>query len=206
MATSAAANGPWVRACRLTRSPTRVGDRDEERLGQPDRQGGPERVAQPGGVLDRGEARLPADTDLDRAPLADQPLRRGGRVLGHDAAPGDLGDRERAQDAEQVGDVLGVAGAPLGDETLQLLLRGPDGLGVEQVAQRRAVAATQQLGEQLRVQRQRGGPALGQWRVALVEELRDVAEQQRARHGRRRRGLDLDDPHLAGGDLAHERP
>ena len=72
-------------------------------------------------------------------------------------------------------------------------------LGVEQVGQPGAGGvAAEQLGEQVGVERQGGGPALGQRGVPLVQELRDVPEQQRARERRRLLGGDLDDPDLAG--------
>ncbi len=54
------------------------------------------------------------------------------------------------------------------------------------------------------VEGQRGGPALGEGGVALVEELGDVAEEQGLGEGRRRGALDVDDGDLARPDVAHE--
>jgi hypothetical protein len=47
-------------------------------------------------------------------------------------------------------------------------------------------------------------PSFGERRVALVEELCDVAEQQRPRERRRLRGLDLDEAHPTRLDVAHQ--
>ena len=92
-----------------------------------------------------------------------------------DASGGDLGRRERTEDTEQVGDALEVAGLALGDEALQLGLDRVDDVGVEEIAQ---LGPAEQLAEQRGVECERGRPALGQWRVALVDERRDIAEQQ----------------------------
>ena len=70
---------------------------------------------------------------------------------------------------EQVGDALGVAGPALGVESLQLGLDLGEHLGVEQLAQ---LGPAEQLGEQALVEGERGGPALGDGGVALVDELR----------------------------------
>ena len=60
---------------------------------------------------------------------------------------------------------------------------------VDQVAQ---LLLAEQLAQQVAVQRQRGGAALGVGRVALVHVRRDVVEQQRRGERRRGRRLDLD--------------
>ena len=114
---------------------------------------------------------------------------------------GQLGVGERAQQPQQVGDAFGVLDPAVLGEPLELALQLGQHVGVEQLAQLRLA---QQLRQQPRVQRQRGGPALGERRVALVEELRDIAEQQRAGERGRLRGGDLDQPHPAGLDVAHQ--
>ena len=184
--------------------PDRVGHRDQERLRQAYGQRGPHGVPQPGRVLDRRHAATTPEADLDGPALLDQGGQVLGRAFGLQAAVGDLVGAHRAEDTEQVRHVLGVPGLALGDQALQLGLGGADGLRVEQVAQRRAVTAAEQLRQQLGVQGQGSGPALGQGGVALVQELRDVAEQQRAGERGGGRRLDLDHAHLTGGDLAHE--
>ena len=69
---------------------------------------------------------------------------------------------------------------------------------------RELLGAAQQLGEQAGVEGERLGPPLGQRRVALVEELADVAEQQRLREGGGGLRLHVHDPHPAGADVAHQ--
>ncbi len=64
---------------------------------------------------------------------------------------GDLGDRQRAEHAQQVGDAFDVLGAAIVGESLQLVLGALDDLGVEQLAQ---LGPSEQLGEQGRVERQ----------------------------------------------------
>lgn len=76
-----------------------------------------------------------------------------------------------------------------------------DGIGVENVAQ---LGGSEEFGEQLGVQAQRGGTAFGQWRISLVEEGRDVAEDQGLREGRRSVGLDIDHANAAVADVAEE--
>ena len=78
--------------------------------------------------------------------------------------------------AQQVVDGVDGAGVALRDQPLQLQLEVGERGGVDQVAQ---LVAAEQLGEQLAVQGQRRGAALGQGCVALVHEARDVVEQQR---------------------------
>ncbi len=97
---------------------------------------------------------------------------------------------------------LGVLRVAVGVEALQFELGLRDHRRVEQLAQ---LGATEQFGEQRRIERQRGGAALGQRRVALVHEGGDVAEQQRAGERRRRLGLDLDQAHLARRDVGGQR-
>ena len=128
-------------------------------------------------------------------------LLAGQRLL---AAALDLGKRERAQAAQEVGHVLGVTAGPLRRQALQLALGAGDLGRVEQVAQRQALAAPEQLGQQRGVEGQRRRALLGQRRVALVEELRDVAEHQGAGERRGLRALDVDQGDGARVDVAHE--
>ena len=74
-------------------------------------------------------------------------------------------------------------------------------VGVDQLAQ---LGLAEQLGEQRRVDGQRGRASFGQRRVALVQEGGDVAEQQRPGVGAGLRRLDLDDADLARGEPAHQ--
>ena len=150
--------------------------------GVPGGTGDAEPVAEPGDVLDRGPALDAGDPDLDHPPRGGQALeRQSAAVDALGAARLDLLGGERAEQPEQVGDALGAAGPALGREPLQLGLDLGEHLGVEQLAQ---LGPAEQLGEQPLVEGERGGAALGDGGVALVDELGDVAEQQAARERR----------------------
>ncbi len=85
----------------------------------------------------------------------------------------------------------GVAGrdaAMLGEE-LQVGLDRGERARVDQIAQ---LLLSEQLTQQLAVERQRGCAPLGVRRVALVHVGGDVVEQQRGGERRGARGLDLD--------------
>ena len=177
--------------------PERVVDRVEECGGHSVRDRRAERVPQAGGVLDGGEPLDPVLAQAERAAGAlelrqhpgDGVLVRGLlRLPLGPCAPRGLRHGQRSQQAQQVRHALGPAGAPVGREPLQLGLDLRDDLGVEQLAQ---LLRAQQLGQQRRVEGERGGAALGQRGVALVDELGDVAEQDglAERRGRRRRDL-----------------
>ena len=176
----------------------RVLDRLGERLGHADRQRRAQRVAQPSRVLDRrpvvGAARS-------------APGWRGGTRPGRPAQPrlgaalGQLGVGERPEDPQQVGDALDVLDPAVLGEPLELPLQLRQDVGVEQLAQ---LGLAEQLGQQPGVQREGGGPPLGERRVPLVQELRDIAEEQRAGERRRLGGGDLDQPDPAGLDVAHQ--
>ena len=94
---------------------------------------------------------------------------------------------ERAEAAQQVVDLVDVAGAAPVDEALQLELEVGEHVGVEQLAQ---LLGAEQVAQQVAVERQGGGPALGERGVALVHVDGDPAEQQRLRHRRRPRRVD----------------
>ena len=87
-------------------------------------------------------------------------------------------------------------------QPLQLGLDLGEHLRVEQLAQ---LGATEQLGEQPRVEGERGGPAFGDGGVALVHERGDVAEQQRLRERRRRWVLTSTSRSRALGDALVQR-
>ena len=178
----------------------RIGDAFGEDRGHADRHGDTDAVAQQADVLDGHPPRLPGERHRERALGLAQPLQPAADVVG--GAPlGDLGLGQRAEQSQQVGDALGVAGRAILAEVLQLRCGAGDHLRVEQLAQ---FDAAEQLGQQHAVQRQRGGAALGQRAVALVHERPDVAEQQRRRERRRCLGLDLDQPQPALRDPVHQ--
>src|SRR5690606_492747 len=95
--------------------------------------------------------------------------------------------RERAEPAQDVPQVLRVPGLALGRERAELGLGALDLRRVEQVGElRRDAVAAEELGEERRVERERRRAALRKGGVAVVEELRGVAEQERLREGRGR--------------------
>ena len=94
-----------------------------------------------------------------------------------------------------------IARETLRQEALELELHLRDSLGVEQLAK---VLAAEQLGEKVAVERERLGATLGQGRVPLVHELRDVGEQERGRKGRCALRVHRDDPHLAGSNFRQQ--
>ena len=150
----------------------RIGDRLGEHLRHPDRQRGAERVPEPAGVLDGDVPLLAGDAHLQRPPGGDQlvqPRRGTPRAAG-------LGGGQVAEHAQQVGGAVDVARVPLRRAAAGAR---PRSRPWRRRRAARAARAAQQLGEQAGVERQRLRPALGQRRVALVEELADVAEQQR---------------------------
>ncbi len=185
----------------------RVGDRLEEDLGHPDGQRHAEGVAQPPGVLDDGPPLLAGDLHGDDLPAGPQLLEggaHGGLVELVDRARHEVVDGDRAEGAHEVGHVLAVTGAAALGEALQLALGALDRLDVEQVRERELLALPEQVGEQGRVEGERGRPTLGERGVALVEELRDVAEHQRRGEGGGTRALELDEGDLAAVDALHE--
>ena len=169
----------------------------DERCRDADRQWDADGVAEAGRVLDRGVAVCAGAPD----PVGARELRepRGHvDIRSRLYARLDLGDRERSEDAQQVDDPLRALHPAFGGEALQLELGLLDDARVEQLAQ---FGAAEQLGEKGRVERQGGGPALGEGRVALVHEGRDVAEEHRPRERRGLLGLGLDDADVPGLDL-----
>ncbi len=155
----------------------------QEGLGQPRRQLQAERVAQPAGVLGRQQAGLARHLDLDHAPLGqelrDPALGRPARL----AARAGLVARQVAEPQQQVVQAVGALGAVLLVEGLQGQLQRLEGGRVEQLAQ---LGLAQQLAQLALIDRQRLGAALGQGRIAVVDVVGDVAEQQRRGEGRRR--------------------
>ena len=155
----------------------RVRHRLGERLGRPRRHRHAEAVAQPGDVLDDRPRGLTGDAHLHDPPGVAQRAQPAADLLDVGGAPGHhLVGAERAEQAQQVGHALGVACLPVGGEPLQLGLELGEHRRVEQLTQLRA---SEQLGEQALVERQRGGPTLGERVVAFVHEGGDVPEEQR---------------------------
>ena len=165
-----------------------VGD---ERLGQPGRRDGAERVAVQARVLGGDPAPLAADAQEDRAALAAPAARARPARPPRRTASSSLRSPSAAQDVVQrVGGVrAGAFGAPL-----QVGLHALQRARVDQLAQ---LLLAEQLAQQVAVERERGRAALRVGLVALVHVRRDVVEQQRRRERRCGLRLDLDQRQLA---------
>ena len=149
-----------------------VRDRFQVSLRDPWRGHRAQRVAESSHVFGRDPARLPGDADGYRPSGALQ----GRQPRRLHAAYHRLVDRQIAQDAQQVGGVLQVAGTPVGRASLELGLHLRQRIGVEKLAE---LSLAQQFGEQGRIDGQRLRAPLGQRGIPLVEEGSDVAEEQR---------------------------
>ena len=158
----------------------RIVDGLEERLREPARRHHAECVAVEPAVLG-GDHRLDAaDAAAERPALADEGLREPGV---------ELAATEVADAPEQVVQLVRVSRHP-SERRFDVRER----TGVDQVAQ---LLLTEQLAQELPVERQRLGAPLGCGRVVRVHVRRDVVEEQRRGHRRRGGGLDLDEVELA---------
>ena len=96
-------------------------------------------------------------------------------------------------------DAVGGASAHGFGQRLQLLFHLGDGIGVEQLAQ---VGIAQQIAQLLLIDGEGLGAALGQRRVAVVDVVGHVAEEQRRRKGRGCASVGDMHAHVARGDGA----
>ena len=168
----------------------------QEHLGHARRQGHAECVPVAPGVLDGDQTLLAGDADDHCSPLGEQLVRA---VAGR--AGGQLVARQVPHAPQQVVGIIGMAGPAALIEGLEVGLEGGHGLRLNQLPQ---LLGAEQLGQQLAVEGQGLGLALGERRVALVEEVGHVREGQRRGERRGTGGVDGDHPQLAGPDLAHE--
>ena len=168
----------------------RLGDGLEERLREPARRHHAERVAEAANVLCCGVTTLARDVEADEPPIALQlhnPARHRGRSAGSRAylGLGEIAYREQ----EIVQSIRTVDGAaPV--EPLQHQLHRGERVGIQQLAE---LGLSQELLQLGRVDRERLRAALGEGRVAVVDEARDVREHQRGREGRGRARIHRDD-------------
>ncbi len=190
--------------------PHRLDDRAEQRRGQSARRHGAQGIAVQRRILGRGPALLAAEpqTHDPLRPLElGQPLGRGRprgpRLVG--AARGDpgghLGVRERADAAQSVVQLVGIAGAVAGGGALQFGFDFGDGVGVQQLAQ---FGVAQQVAQQVPVERERLGASLGQRGVAFVQPGGHVVEDQRAGERAGALRFDLHHPDFAAVDRAQD--
>src|SRR6187401_443028 len=178
------------------------GRRGEERLGNPDRGRDTHAVAIARDVLDRDPALVFRDPDLHgpatglkllepwrcRVPPADDPCR-------------DLIGRQVAEAAQQVVDLVDGDGLPLFGEGLQRQLQVGERLRIEQLAK---FLLTEQLPQQVAVQRERAGASFCKWGIALVHVGGDVIEEEAARERAGTRRLDAVDRDLATRDPSED--
>ena len=204
-----AVNGPWVRAKRLTRSPTGSATGSMNAVGTPMGSGTPRasrrRLAssitahRSAPLIRAGSTRCarlelvePAGDDRSES-LRRRAVRRARRR--------ESGPSTRSRSATPSRPCALRSGASLCSSS-SVCARTTR---VEQFAQFRA---TEKLRQESRVEAQCGGATFCERGVALVHERRDVSEQQRTGERRCRLGLHLDDPDAATRDLrgeGHER-
>ena len=149
---------------------------------QADRHGHAERVAEPAGVLGRADPLLAGDPGEERAALGDElvdPLLHGRSV---DRPQPELVERQRPEQPELVVRLVDVARQPALDQPLQLELEVGQHVGVDQLAQ---LLGAEQVAQQIAVEGQGRGAALGQRRVAGVHVDGDPPEHERLRERRR---------------------
>src|SRR5580700_6673521 len=166
----------------------------EERLGQAAGRHGAKRVAIEPGLVGGHVALLTAEAQRDRAPFAPQlgEQRVGIDLLEHAFAH--LRRRQIADAAQYVVQLVATGRGLQRRAALQIVLHALQGAGVDQLAQ---LLLAEQLTQQVMVERQRGGAALGGGRVSLVHVGGDVVEQQRGRERRGGLSLNLDERDLA---------
>ncbi len=191
-----------MRACEAHHEVTQgVLDAREQRLGDSRRQREAEAVAIPGHVLDGDEASRPTRRQLDGA-AGDQQRLRPGCTLGLGGPGDDLVTRKVADAQQQVVDAIHAPRPVVCIEMLQLPLDVRHDVGVEQFPQLRIA---EQLAELLLVDRQGLRPPLRKRRVAVVEVVRHIAEQQRCRKRRRRLRVPRDDSHAPRPHVVEQR-
>src|SRR5207237_8181747 len=123
-----------------------------------------------------------------------------GYMLGS-AAGGELFAGEVAQAEEEVVDAIEVAGFVTFDEGLELLFGFFDGGEVEELAE---VGVAEELAELVLVDGEGLGAALGEWGVAVVDIVGDIAEEERGGERRRRARVDGVDAAAALVDVAQD--
>ena len=118
------------------------------------------------------------DLAEERPALGDElvdPLLHGGAV---DGPQPELVERQRPEQAELVVGLVDVARQATLDQPLQLELEVGQHVGVDQLAQ---LLGAEQVAQQIAVEGQRRGAALGQRRVAGVHVHGDPPEHERLR-------------------------
>jgi hypothetical protein len=149
-----------------------------------------ESVAIAGGVFNGDEALLAGDFDLQDAAGAGESVERF-QKSGRGHAKCDFVARQIAEAEEEVVKAVGIAGSLILAEELEVRFNFGDRRWVEEFAK---VGFAEEIGELGLIDGESSGAALGQGRVAVVDKVAGVSEQERACEGRR--FLRVDDVHL----------
>ena len=188
------------RSGRRGRAPGRATD-SVQLAGQADGHGDAERVAQAAGVLGRAEALLAGDRREEGAPLGHQlvdPVLHG-RARRRTAGPSSSIDSGPSRRSWSCSSSTSRASRP-STSRCSSSSRSASTSASMQLAQ---LLGAEQVAQQVAVEGERGGPALGQRRVARVHVDGDPAEHQRLGERRRRAGVSTgDEPHLAAAQVA----
>ena len=178
----------------------RVRDRLEVAIGKAGGKRCAKSIAIAAGILDGDESLLARDAHDDDAARLQQ-LARG--CLGIDErALRDLLDRQIAEAQQQIVKGIGRLGLMPFVEMLQLDFERVQRVRVEQLAQ---LGLAEKLPELGLIDGQSLSAPLGQRRVAVVDEVRHVPEQQRPGEGRRFLGVGDDDTNRALLNLLQRR-
>ncbi len=130
--------------------------------------------------------RFAGDADLEKAAGTNEAVKLVEKVRRHDAE-GQFFAGEIAQLQQEVVDAVGGARAVVFGEALCGLFHLGDGVGIEEFAQ---IGFAENLAQLLLVDGEGLGAPLGQRSIAVVEEICDVAEQERRGKGRGFAGVD----------------
>ena len=111
----------------------------------------------------------------------------GFEQVGAGDAQGDFVAGKIAEAEEEVVDSVGGSRALIFAEELEVGFDFSDGDGVEELAE---VGFAEEVGEQRLIDGEGGGAAFGEGRIAVVDEVAGVSEEQRRREGRGLVGVD----------------
>ena len=162
------------------------------------RKGNSQRVAIASRILNGNQPLFSGYLDLEQSPGAKQPLQLAGKLGVGETAQQFLA-RKITDAQQQVVDAVRGANALGFEQALQLLFHFADGIGVQQLAQ---VGIAQQVTQLLLIDGEGLRAALGQRRIAVVDVIGHVAEQQRRSKGRGSAGVGNMHAHIALADGA----
>ncbi len=170
--------------------------------GKTERDRGPEPVAQPAGIVRVREAVGATHAHGDGTPSRDELVDA---LLGIDlgsTSRRDVIEREIAEQPEQVVDLVDVASAASGRESLQIELEVGEHPGIDELAQ---LLRAHEIAKQIAVERQRRRSALRERRVVLVHVRSDPAEEEGLRERRRLGRLDRHHPDRPRSQIGQHR-